>query len=78
MRWRRHSAPTATFDSSAGRAYLMPIMTTRRFAPRPFAGDHLVIASHNKGKIPEIAALLAGRLRIYGESSLAVGSSARR
>src|SRR5271163_606151 len=27
--------------------------------PRPFAGDRLVIASHNPGKIEEIAALLA-------------------
>ncbi|WP_342238355.1 RdgB/HAM1 family non-canonical purine NTP pyrophosphatase [Inquilinus sp. OTU3971] len=32
-------------------------MTIRRFA-----ADHLVIASHNKGKIPEIAALLQGRV----------------
>ena len=27
--------------------------------PRPFAGDRLVIASHNPGKVEEIAALLA-------------------
>lgn len=26
--------------------------------PRPFTGDTLVIATHNKGKVPEIAALL--------------------
>ena len=35
----------------------MSTMTIRRFA-----ADHLVIASHNKGKIPEIAALLEGRV----------------
>src|SRR5687768_13065557 len=62
MRWRRHSAPTATFDSSLRRAYLMPIMTNVASPARRFAGDHLVIASHNKGKIPEIAALLQGRV----------------
>lgn len=28
--------------------------------PRPFTGDTLVIATHNKGKVPEIAALLHG------------------
>ncbi len=40
----------------------MPIMTMQTPAARRFAGDHLVIASHNKGKIPEIAALLEGRV----------------
>lgn len=29
-------------------------------SPRPFTGDTLVIATHNKGKVPEIAALLDG------------------
>ncbi len=29
---------------------------------RMFTGDRLVVASHNRGKIPEIAALLAGRV----------------
>jgi len=40
----------------------MPIMTNAARPPRRLAGDHLVIASHNKGKIPEIAALLEGRV----------------
>ncbi len=40
----------------------MPIMTNAASPARRFAGDHLVIASHNKGKIPEIAALLEGRV----------------
>ncbi|MGF6226270.1 XTP/dITP diphosphohydrolase [Inquilinus ginsengisoli] len=40
----------------------MPIMTNVASPARRFAGDHLVIASHNKGKIPEIAALLQGRV----------------
>jgi XTP/dITP diphosphohydrolase len=40
----------------------MPIMTNAAAPARRFAGDHLVIASHNKGKIPEIAALLQGRV----------------
>ena len=30
--------------------------------PRQFTGDRLVIASHNRGKIPEIATLLRGRV----------------
>src|SRR3954469_11027288 len=62
MHWRGHSAPSAAFDSSVGRAYLMSIMTNAASPARRFAGDHLVIASHNKGKIPEIAALLEGRV----------------
>ncbi|MFE0758678.1 RdgB/HAM1 family non-canonical purine NTP pyrophosphatase [Inquilinus sp. NPDC058860] len=37
-------------------------MTNAASPARRFAGDHLVIASHNKGKIPEIAALLEGRV----------------
>ncbi|MGK9170834.1 RdgB/HAM1 family non-canonical purine NTP pyrophosphatase [Inquilinus limosus] len=37
-------------------------MTSRHLPARRFAGDRLVIASHNKGKIPEIAALLQGRV----------------
>lgn len=40
----------------------MAIMTNAASPARRFAGDHLVIASHNKGKIPEIAALLQGRV----------------
>lgn len=42
--------------------------------PRPFAGDTLVIATHNKGKVPEIAALLAEFVRKFpsaGELGLA-------
>lgn len=35
----------------------MPLRMTRHFT-----GTRLVIASHNRGKIPEIAALLAGRV----------------
>ncbi|MEM6903183.1 MAG: non-canonical purine NTP pyrophosphatase, partial [Pseudomonadota bacterium] len=30
--------------------------------PRQFTGDTLVIATHNKGKVPEIAALLYGQV----------------
>ncbi|MFV3077684.1 RdgB/HAM1 family non-canonical purine NTP pyrophosphatase [Niveispirillum fermenti] len=33
--------------------------------PRPFTGDTLVIATHNKGKVPEIAALLDGLVRHF-------------
>ncbi|MBV6634176.1 MAG: RdgB/HAM1 family non-canonical purine NTP pyrophosphatase [Alphaproteobacteria bacterium] len=35
---------------------------TPRATPRLFDGDTLVIATHNKGKVPEIAALLEGRV----------------
>ena len=54
-------------------------MTTYPNAPstgpaRHFAGDTLVIATHNKGKVPEIAALLAPYVRSFpsaGELGLA-------
>lgn len=42
--------------------------------PRLFTGDTLVIATHNKGKVPEIAALLAGYVQHFpsaGELGLA-------
>lgn len=41
------------------KAYLTAMLDT---APRRFAGDTLVIASHNPGKVREIAALLGGRV----------------
>jgi XTP/dITP diphosphohydrolase len=43
-------------------------------APRQFTGDTLVIATHNKGKVPEIAALLEGYVAKFpsaGELGLA-------
>ena len=38
--------------------------------PRRFTGDRLVIASHNPGKVEEIAALLAP----FGVETIAAGS----
>ena len=38
-------------------------------APRIFTGDELVIATHNKGKIPEIKALFQDRVKKFSTSA---------